>query len=648
MVKEKVKKSLICLLGSGILAGMLCVMGDLALAWRGTDVRCSYFLLAAVALTAVFYCRFRRKPRRAFQAAAWLMGVTCVIAAGLFACWFFFQKDAAFENADQGKRQLYAERRVMLIVPHQDDDINVLGGVMEELVRYGSQVYPVFVTNGDAEDLAEERFREVLDVFAYIGVPSENITFLGYGDTWAEGGPHLYNAPAGQIMTSKNGKTATYGTSSQGAFREGREYTSDHLLEDLAAVILQHKPDVIFCSDYDLHIDHRAVTLAFEKVMGDLLKAHPDYRPLVFKGYAYSTAWYAQPDFYALNLLSTQNVFGEPYRQTPEVYRWESRVRLPVGADTLSRSLFTSGIYRTLELYASQDAVFQAARVINGDKVFWFRDTHSLCLNADIAVSSGNGHLLNDFMLLENHDLVGNGDTPYDGVWAPEGETPSASVTFRSAADVRIITLYDNPSPRDNVLGGRIVFEDGSEIPFGPLAPGGAGVQIPVEKTGVSSFTVVLTDVEGERPGLTEIEAFSRMPEPGLRYVKLMDRDENFVYDWIMEDSEGFLDVYTQGLTEEEVRSLTLSWNNTKCWAEFEDGRIRIICPEGKEMLLTVALDGTDISDTVRISNPGELTCLYYKLCQTLEAQVFQKYCDGAHRNSAAYKLLMTAVSLIR
>lgn len=643
---QTVKKTLVGGLGSLILAGILGVGMDIAAAWWGRNVACSRFLLILAGLTILFFVLSRKKPEKLLRFAAGLLAVLCVAALLAFLSWWDFSRHSVFEKLDQGKTQLYAGQKVMLIVPHEDDDINVLGGVMEEYVRYGSDLYPVFVTNGDGDVGAdpERRFREVLEVMEWIGgVPEENVTFLGYGDTWKKGGPHLYNAEPGVVMESAAGYTETYGTKVHSAYREGREYTSDHLLEDIHDVILQYRPDVIFCSDYDLHIDHRAVSLAFEKVMGTILKENPDYRPKVFKGYAYSSAWYSIPDFFAVNLLSTQNVFTAPYYQTPAVYRWEERVRLPVQDGSLARSLVATPLYDTLARYRSQRANFQATRVINGDKVFWYRDTNSLCLQADIQVSSGDGTLLNDFMLLEHSNLVDGERLPTDGTWVPVDGEKKATVTFREPTDVAELRLYDNPSLEDNVLAGVIQFSDGSEIPFGPLDPAGAVLSIPAQKTGITAFSVTLTETEGERAGLTELEAFAKQPDHGLRMVKLMDGDGNFLYDyWLPETERDTLGVYALGLSDTEMENLTLSWDNEKCWAKLEGGAVQVICPKGERMTLTIRLEGSDISDTIRIQNPGKPTRIRCAVCQYAEEQIFLKIGDRAYANSAVYKLLAT------
>lgn len=279
----------------------------------------------------------------------------------------------------------------------------------------------------------------------------------------------------------------------------------------------------------------------------------------------------------------------------------------------------------------------------------WYRDTNSLCYDAQITVSSGNGSFLNDFMLLENEDLVDPEHMPYDGVWIPGAGEKQVTVTFPEARDVTQVRLYDHPSLEHNVLAGTVLFPDGSEVQFGPLDETGAAMTIQTDRTGVAGFTVVLTETEGDQAGLTEVEAFTGEPDHGLRFLKLMDGEGNFVYDyWIPSGSEERLSLYGCGITREEMAAVKLSWDNQKCWAEFENGALWVICPEGKTMTLTVSIEGTDISDTVRIHNPGRLTRFHYWLSQLLEEQVFQKYCDGAHRNSAAYKLLATAADLIR
>lgn len=535
------------------------------------------------------------------SAAFWML-----VAAG-FLCWNDVSSDAGYRSVDNGKAELYAGQKVMLLVPHQDDDINVLGGVIEEYAKYGSEVYIVFSTNGDYYGEQKIRLQEAVDAAATMGVPEENVIFLGYGDQWDSAGPHIYNSQPGVVVRSVYGSTETYGTDRHAAYRAGTAYTVENFLGDIESVILEYRPDVLYCVDYDYNIDHKALMLAFEKVMGNILNQQPDYRPKVFKGYAYNTAWESEADFYGENLKSTQNIFAEPYLQQPEVYRWEDRVRLPVYGENLSRSAVRSGAYDILSLYASQGAGLYTARVYNSDKVFWERRTDSLCYGADIRTSSGKASLLNDFMLLDNLSLTDKEHLPYDGVWIPEAEDGerTITVTFPQPETVTMVSLYDHPDPEKNVLDAVIMFDDGSYVQTGPLHSGGAESRFPVEAKTVTSFTVTILDTAGEA-GLTEVAAYSAAAEQ-KPFVKLMDKTEDFLYDyWISADGYQEFLLYTAGnVPAVSGENYTLSCDNVKCSVFWQEDRIAVECPTGESCEITVSAGDGSVSDTVYIRNPG-------------------------------------------
>lgn len=553
-----------------------------------------------------------------------LLGIL-VVGAGYLG-WRNFSANGVYDQVDDGKAALYGGRSVMVIVPHEDDDLNIAGGVIEELVGYGSQVTMVFVTNGDAYGLTTRRLEEAITCCGAMGIPEDRVIFLGYGDQWDTDGPHIYNAPAGQVMTSAGGARKTYGLEDHPVYREGRNYTSDNLMTDLKDLILEYRPDTILCSDYDAHIDHKAVSLFFEKVMGQILRQEPDYCPLVYKAFAYNTAWLAEADFVGENLKSTQDIFAPPYNQSPEVYRWQDRLRLPVAAGTLSRSLMTTANFRGMSIYASQNEKIRAAQMTNGDKVFWRRRTDSLCYDAQIGVTSGNGALLTDFMLLECDDLVG-GAQPYDGVWSPESQDaqPQITVTFPESRHLSQIVLYDHPDIGINILDARICLEDGTQLRTGPLDPGGAATVISLEAA-TSSFSITVLCWEGEGAGLTEIEAYATDRQGDDRFVKLTDQSGDFVYDyWIDAGGNQKFLLYTYGIDEGlSVENYTLRLDNSRCSAKIEDGALMVHCPRGQSCTLRVeSADGT-LSDTVVLRNPGPVSRLLLKPCQVLEERVYQ------------------------
>lgn len=587
-------------------------------------------LLAAAIMTV-------KKKKWMVASAIGIPLTICLIVGSGYACWKSFSIDAVYDAQDSGKHQIYGERKIMVIVPHQDDELNILGGVMEEYTRYGSDIYPVFITNGDYYVLAEERYREALAVLERIGIPKDHAIFLGYGDKWKEGGPHLYNAVPGEIVESHFGRRETYGTDIHPAYREGRAYTVENLTEDLKTVIQEYAPDVIFCSDYDNHIDHKATTLLFDKVMGSVLKENPEYTPAVYKAYAYGTAWEAEEDFYRENILSTQNLFDEPYGQSPAVYRWEDRVRFPVQGGGLSRSLISTEGYALLSLHDSQGAGLMAAAVINGDKVAWQRQTDSVCLHADVTATSGRAELLNDFMLIENSNLVDESHEPYDGVWTPDTGDHERTVTVRlkEVSDVSCIALYDHPSQDHNVLNAVISFDDGSKVETGPLDRNGAATMVSVEKENVAEFRITLLETEGAEAGLSEVEAFAQFPQREGAFLKLMDEEGNFVYDYRTgRDGYAVFRIYTHGDLPEvtgENYTVNTAWDSGA--VVLEDGVIRVSCPTGESVVLNVTCNEKGVSDTITIRNPGALERVWTDLWQRVEAAVFSKYCKNTQGN---------------
>ena len=91
-----------------------------------------------------------------------------------------FKKCEIILNETDDKAEIYADKSVLLIVPHQDDDINLMGGMLEEYVRYKSDIRICFYTNGDFEVSAETRLNESLKVAEFYGIPEKNIIFMGY------------------------------------------------------------------------------------------------------------------------------------------------------------------------------------------------------------------------------------------------------------------------------------------------------------------------------------------------------------------------------------------------------------------------------------------------------------------------------------
>lgn len=618
---------------SAALAAEITAIADLVFAAGDGLPRAVFWLLFAAAAAALFVWRgFTRKARRiAFFSVA---AAAVLAAAGLFFAWKAAAPGAAYEAPETGA--VFSDKRILIAVPHEDDDLNLTTGMLETLAGE-NEIYVVFLSSGDAGAPGETRVNEALGALSFAGVPEENVIFLGYGDNIPEGGIHIYNAAPGEITPSASGAVQTHAAPQHPAYREGTAYTRENLVADLRGVLEEIRADVIFCSDYDAHIDHRALSLFFDETLGELLAAEPDYDPLVLKGFAYSTAFNAPADFYeSVNLLSTVRPGGE--RMENGVFLWEDRVRLLVDAAGLSRSLYACRSFAAGESHESQKLWYVMPRIINGDKVFWQRCTGSLLYGAAVRVSSGDGSELNDFRLLHSPDLAGDA-LPYDAVWIPERGDAAREAEFAfSPADVTEIRLYDNPSPDDNVLAAEIVFPNGHRYETGTIDP--AGTSVPVSEPDCGGFTVRLLKTEGERAGLTEIEAYTGMHDALPPFIKLTDAGGNFIYDYRLPggETEAVLRLYASGVSG-DIADYAVSCEGDGCSAAAVGGTLRVSCPRGRECTVTVTDAAGTVSDSVHIAHETAAVRL---------AHALEDYAAHGIRRTNLFSLAKSAYAILR
>lgn len=166
--------------------------------------------------------------------------------------------------------------RLLILVPHCDDETLACGGLIAQSLKAGASVQVVLVTNGDGfrwsaqrlfnelkvppKDflaLADSRRAESLAALSSLGLPAERVIFLGYPDGgtakmwlnyWEAGDP--YTSP----QTRKNHNPYP------NSLRPGAPYCGRALLDDLKEIILNFKPTTILCPHpNDNHADHWAL-----------------------------------------------------------------------------------------------------------------------------------------------------------------------------------------------------------------------------------------------------------------------------------------------------------------------------------------------------------------------------------------------------
>lgn len=445
----------------------------------------------------------------------------------------------------------FKNKKVMVIVPHEDDDLLISGQVLPPMYKNGADVRVVFATNGDKRVSAYTRQSEACNALEKLGIPREKVIFLGYPD-----GTQLYVGK--KAFSFSSGWDHTYAGKGFKDYHFDRfgthaKYTAENMVDDIESVVLEYRPDYILTIDFDTHTDHRGVSISFEKAMERILKKESGYTPKVLKCFGYSLAWKSKPDFYALNIKSTvmqdREKNNDPsYETDVPQYRWNNRVRLPIDKKSLSHSILRCSEYKALSEHLSQYAYCYSERIINGDSVYWNRRTDSLTYNADISVSSGDASLLNDFRLIGVgnrtaglHVKLENCVSRFDKNDAQK----TVTVKFDSPKTVSCVSLYDNFGLNSNILGGVITFSDGSKVEVPALNADGSETRVVFEpKHNITSFTFKVTEYEGVA-GLDEIEAFENADyDMGFSLIKLKNADtDDYIYNYLITPDEKSLNL---------------------------------------------------------------------------------------------------------
>ena len=524
-------------------------------------------------------------------------------------------KKTLFENKENKRAHLFSHHNVLVIVPHPDDDINLMGGILDSYIDAGSTVRVVFVTNGDyyGTEHGSVRFHEAMDALEMSGVSEENIIFLGYGDQWKN--VHIYNAAPDEILVSNAGNTKTSGIPSHPAYSEKADYTRNNLKNDLRSVIEQYKPDTLFCVDMDGHKDHRAVSLFFDEVIGEILHDTNSYKPVIYKGFAYETSWYAPTDFYSENILSTVNPDPTPYLANNSCFEWSSRVRFPISSKSLSRFSFDTLIHRMLAMHISQNALRKESAILSGDRIFFERYTSSLLYRANFETSSNSNisQYLNDFKYLDSDNVCDRYCIISNNVWSPASYDMQKNIHITLPEDrpVSEIRLYDNPDLDSNILDCSVTLSNGICLHSGKLNENGSPSILHFDSdVPVHTIDIKILSAEGECPGFCEIEAYERNPKPtDTRIIKLTDNGDNFVYDYWMQKSdkaEFYVYSYPSALAPDDLAFEVEKSSSSLCSACLENETLSVHCPKGCSMHVRVySKTDPELYDSIKISNPS-------------------------------------------
>lgn len=177
--------------------------------------------------------------------------------------------------------------RILICAPHPDDETIGCAGLIQQALGVGAKVKVVYLTNGDANQLAfmvyekrltfkrgefihmgEVRREEALKAMKLLGLSEDNLIFLGYPDF---GTFKIFS----QYWSSKRSYKSILTRVKKVPYKEnlsyGAPYIGQSVLDDLKKIILEFQPNKIFVSHpADTNVDHRAFYLFLQVALRDL------------------------------------------------------------------------------------------------------------------------------------------------------------------------------------------------------------------------------------------------------------------------------------------------------------------------------------------------------------------------------------------
>lgn len=409
------------------------------------------------------------------------------------------------------KKSTNLVRKVLLIVPHQDDELFVGGGLLRTLAKRSDyEAYVVYTTNGDFfPHEARARLRESVRVLTdFCGIEESHIVFLGYGDGW-KGNAHLYHQEGEAPLVSAAGRTETYGLEGHADYRytkSGRHsaYRRADFKQDLKDVLTEVRADLVLVVDFDRHADHRAASLLAEECLGEIFREDASYRPLVLKRFGYDGVWKGRADFFELPRQGT--VLAE-LSQTP--YKPEEELRFVMPKDCGTPCLSRNALFLALRCHQTQEAWQKVDEIINIDEVFFRRNTDNLLYGAALSASSGNPEYLRDFKLFDCGDVTKKDMVYRECGWKPEeGDTEKkVRIRFERPQTVGRIAVYALGDRESGCLKAAFAFDTDAESVCMEIKPDGKrNLCTFTPRAKVREMTLRIEAWEGVFWGITELE----------------------------------------------------------------------------------------------------------------------------------------------
>jgi LmbE family N-acetylglucosaminyl deacetylase len=200
---------------------------------------------------------------------------------------------------------LEEDDRILVLVPHPDDDILSTAGTIQQALAKNIPVKVVIMTVGDYNEtsfalyrkeitldpvealrLGETRREEALNAQGILGVAPEQVVFLGYPDG---GGLEIFehrwdeNDPYQALLSQQDSVPYTF------AQNPGAAFIGQNIVADIQQIVEDYQPTKIFTSHPgDLHPDHQTVPLYLQIALWNI---EDEIQPDVFHFITHYGRW---------------------------------------------------------------------------------------------------------------------------------------------------------------------------------------------------------------------------------------------------------------------------------------------------------------------------------------------------------------------
>jgi len=407
------------------------------------------------------------------------------------------------------ENSFFRKKKILVIVPHMDDEINVAGSMIHNLAGMKCDIAVLYTTDGNDLGRGAERREEARRAL--------------------------------RVLTGSETAVGVLPFKSQA--RVGKEHylfsRREEAVERLFCFIKKYYPEIIFCCDMDEHPDHLCTSLFFEEALGKVLKEEKEYSPFVYKGFAYETAYFATNDFFSRmggHVLQTKKrrcPHGSAGNTGNPAYLWEERIRFPVKEECIAagEAIQKNVIRNALSMHRTQNAIKHAGRIINSDEVFFERRTDSLSYQAVIRVSSGEKGYLNDFMVLNVKDVLKKKLVYTDYLWIPDRRDKQKCIDMNFEVPVLCnkVVCYQNIEKSHRIKRAQLSFDNGYSAEW-DMEKGSSVCMVKCfPDMWVEKIQFKILEVSGENAGVSELEVYYDRREPVYDFIKIIHK-ENFVY----------------------------------------------------------------------------------------------------------------------